>query len=74
MADRSYVSRLDNLKPEREALGWSVTRLARSANLSDATITILERRPVGGTVPDYIAEKIASVMGRTLVQLGQAKL
>lgn len=36
------AEQIPNLKARREALGWGVSELARRANASDLTITVLE--------------------------------
>ena len=64
----SGSARLDNLKAQREAAGYSITRLAQLATVSDATITIVENVGVagyGGTCTFAIADRLCTALAIT---------
>ncbi len=61
-------ARLDNLKAQRIAAGYSISRLASLSNTSDATITGLEAlrtsgNGLGGTCTHVEADRICTALG-----------
>ena len=67
----SGIYTLANLQTVRMAAGHSVTTLAHLANVSDRTIQSLEN---GGTDDAAVCQRIADVLGKTLVELGAVEL
>jgi predicted transcriptional regulator len=65
------TSRFDNMKAQRESAGYSITSLAKRANVSDLTIKTLEN---GGNVEHAVAQRIADALGASLATLGQKLL
>ena len=67
----AYAVRLDSLKTQRLAAGYSVTRLAQLSATSDRLIVTLE---AGGSCTEMDASKLADALGVTTTTLGRAPL
>lgn len=61
-------SKLDSLQAQRLSAGHSITTLAKKANVSDATVRVLEN---GGDIETHHAQRIADALGVSLATLGQ---
>lgn len=63
--------RLDSMKSQRVAGGFSIADLAKKANVSDLTIQRLEN---GDTTEPQTATRIADALGISLATLGKKDL
>lgn len=71
MAEGSVGDVLTNLQTQRVAAGYSITRLAQLANVSDFTIITLEN---GGNCDDRAAQRILDALGISAVTGGELSL